>query len=36
MVRPRGEIDWRRCSNENMEDGSGWTSIDRKTKTEVE
>ena len=26
MVRPCGEKDWRRCSNDNMEDGSGWTS----------
>ena len=36
MVKPCGENDWRSCSNENMEDGSGWTSKGRKSKTEVE
>ena len=30
MVRPRGENDKGRCSNENMEDGSGWTWSHRK------
>ena len=25
-----------RCSDENMEDGSGWTQKDRKTETAVE
>ena len=34
MVRPCEEN--RRCSNENMEDGSGWTSKARKIETEVE
>ena len=36
MVWICGEKDLRRCSSENMEDGSGWTSKDTKTKTEVE
>ena len=36
MVRPCGEKQRRRCRNENMADGSGWTSKDKKTKTEVE
>ena len=31
-----GEKDRRRCSNENMDDGSGWTPKDRKPETEVE
>ena len=26
----------RRCGSENMEDGNGWTTKDRKTETEVE
>ena len=30
MVRPRGENDRGRCSNENMEDGSWWTWSYRK------
>ena len=32
MVRPCGEKDWRRCSNENMEDGSRWTSKEGRPK----
>ena len=36
MVSPRGENDLRSCSNENMEDGSGWTTRDWITETEVE
>ena len=33
MGRPCGDQDWRICSNENMEDGSGRASKDRKIKT---
>ena len=36
MILPCGDKDCIRCSNENMEDGSGWTPKDRKTETEVE
>ena len=36
MVRIFGEKDIRRCSNENMEDGSEWKPKYRKTKIEVE
>ena len=36
MVRQCGEKDWRRCSNKNMEDVSGWTPKYGTTGTEVE
>ena len=36
MVRPCEEKNKRRCINENMEDGSEWTSKNKETKTEVE
>ena len=36
MVRQSRENYSRRCSIENMEDGSGWTTKDRKPETEVE
>ena len=36
MVRSCGEKDRARCSDENMEDGSGWTPKGRKTITEVQ
>ena len=36
MVGPCGDKDWRRCSNENIEYGSGSTPKDKKTETEVE
>ena len=35
MIRPCGEKDWGRCSNENTEDGSERTPKDGKNKTEV-
>ena len=36
MVRTGEEKDRGRCSNENIENGSGWIPKDMKTKTEVE
>ena len=34
MVTPCVKKDWKRCSNENMDNGSGMTHKDRKTEAE--
>ena len=36
MVRPCGETDIGICSDENVEDSSGWTAKYRKIETKAE